>query len=367
MRPALLVAWRRPAQAYITGFERLREEGLTKPVGNASRERKPQTFSTNDVSEFDRRGYWQHWFGSIWGTVDVESEGDLPLSGHAETAKLSDIRINRIQTTAVRTRRHPDASDSFLLVSLPQQGEMLLSNGHDQCRITPGSIYLTRHSEPEISATSGLYQTLNVQIPYALIDRNIVEAGYARHWPLARGTMASVLRHFISSLYLELPLATRRDADYFADQLCELVTRLASEDMERPQSDSYVLRSHRARVMDYLQEAASDMSLTPSKIASAAGLSVSYLHRIFATVDKSVMTEVRRVRIVKAREMLRSQRHAHLSISQVSFDCGFKSLQDFSRVFRQTAGVSPSRFRSNAIMRHAARDDAPESDHRDMR
>jgi transcriptional regulator GlxA family with amidase domain len=49
------------------------------------------------------------------------------------------------------------------------------------------------------------------------------------------------------------------------------------------------------------------------------------------------------LRLDKAERLLR---YSHLSVRDISLACGFTSLAQFSRTFRQTKGTSPTRFRA---------------------
>ncbi len=82
----------------------------------------------------------------------------------------------------------------------------------------------------------------------------------------------------------------------------------------------------------------------PIKIADLAnlvGVSVGFFHRAFhATLGKEFINERR---IQYAMQCLQRD---DAQVASVAFSVGFSSPSHFSRVFRQSVGVSPSEYRS---------------------
>ena len=83
-----------------------------------------------------------------------------------------------------------------------------------------------------------------------------------------------------------------------------------------------------------------DVDFSINELSRELHLSRSQVHRkIKALTGMSAAIYVRSVRLQKARELLQSP---ELSISEVAYQCGFKSPVYFSQVFKETLGVSPS-------------------------
>jgi LacI family transcriptional regulator len=78
-------------------------------------------------------------------------------------------------------------------------------------------------------------------------------------------------------------------------------------------------------------------------VAKAAGVSVVALQTRFrASLGRTVLEEIQRVRVGRAQALLA---HTELTMSAVAERCGFPNSQRFSVLFRQVAGVSPSGYR----------------------
>lgn len=98
-----------------------------------------------------------------------------------------------------------------------------------------------------------------------------------------------------------------------------------------------------AKVTGYLQENYSrDISLLD--IARYAGMTTSYLCRLFKKeMDTTVNAYLTRVRIEKSKELLETDE----SIADIAKRCGFSDQSYFTKVFRQTEGMTPLKYRKN--------------------
>ncbi len=107
---------------------------------------------------------------------------------------------------------------------------------------------------------------------------------------------------------------------------------------------SFVTDEAVARAVHFIRENAL-ASPYVTDVARAAGVSRSSLHARFrAALGCSVLEEIQRVRLERAKSLLRS---TSLKLDAIAEKCGFSSYQRFIVLFRQKTGVSPGRFRQN--------------------
>ena len=85
-------------------------------------------------------------------------------------------------------------------------------------------------------------------------------------------------------------------------------------------------------------------------ISTACSISKRYLHSIFSVSGMSVSNYIIAVRLDHAAQMLRSTRFKQLSVSEIAYDCGFKSSAHFARVFRARFNEPPSTYRSRTLV-----------------
>ncbi len=94
-------------------------------------------------------------------------------------------------------------------------------------------------------------------------------------------------------------------------------------------------------IRDHVSE---DMSV--ERVAAQVGMSRRTLERRFrAVVGDSVLAEIRRMRIERARQLLAD---TNLRLSRVAEQCGFRDAARFATTFKQATGHAPSAFRRTA-------------------
>lgn len=90
-----------------------------------------------------------------------------------------------------------------------------------------------------------------------------------------------------------------------------------------------------------------DDDLTLSQLSNIACISKYHFHRLFtAYTGLSLQQYIRWLRLKRAAHQLII--HKELSIINIAIDAGFESHEAFSRVFKQTCGISPNEFRRHA-------------------
>lgn len=79
--------------------------------------------------------------------------------------------------------------------------------------------------------------------------------------------------------------------------------------------------------------------ITMTRVAEQAGIGERHLRNLFTRhLNLSPLDYLNQIRINKSIELLRN---SEMSIKEISFQCGFKSPQYFSRVFKQQIGITP--------------------------
>ncbi|MBQ8408750.1 MAG: helix-turn-helix transcriptional regulator [Clostridia bacterium] len=96
-----------------------------------------------------------------------------------------------------------------------------------------------------------------------------------------------------------------------------------------------------APAIDYISQHYNE-NITNDTLATVAGMSTVYFRKLFTSViGVSPITYARRLRIEKAKEMLKSD---YGTLSDVALSLGYSSLYDFSRDFKKHTGIAPSKY-----------------------
>jgi AraC family transcriptional regulator len=105
----------------------------------------------------------------------------------------------------------------------------------------------------------------------------------------------------------------------------------------------YTLRMN--KVINYISSNL-DKNLSLEDLANISCFSKFHFHRIFTEfMGEPVNNFIRRLRLQKAAQMLAFDRYK--SITDIGFDCGFSSTQNFSKTFNIHFSISPSTLRKS--------------------
>lgn len=98
------------------------------------------------------------------------------------------------------------------------------------------------------------------------------------------------------------------------------------------------------RVVAYIDRAFEDPDLSPTSVATALGISVRYLHLLFAQQGHTAAAWIRERRLSYCRDLL-GKATADVSVTDVALQAGFSDPSHFSRLFRQRFGMAPNQYR----------------------
>ena len=123
---------------------------------------------------------------------------------------------------------------------------------------------------------------------------------------------------------------------YFQQYFESLATRMSTTTDEKHQQ---LLK----RIAEILSSEYSNRNLSLQYIAGKVGMSPPYLSRLYHRLQgQSIVSEINRVRIQKAKRMLKD---SGIPIENIIQATGFSNSQHFFRVFRQRTGMTPREFR----------------------
>lgn len=119
---------------------------------------------------------------------------------------------------------------------------------------------------------------------------------------------------------------------------CTAAVRLLGEKYQK-QQHKYLVRAKR-----YIEENYTDPDLSLNLLAGQCKTTTSYLSRLFKeSFGINFVDYLNQYRIEKAKELLLT---TDKSVKDIAFTSGFNSQQNFIRVFKKHAGVTPGQFKS---------------------
>ncbi|WP_171207901.1 MULTISPECIES: helix-turn-helix domain-containing protein [unclassified Ruegeria] len=153
--------------------------------------------------------------------------------------------------------------------------------------------------------------------------------------------MGTLLRDRILSLASLLDGLDEATFSRLGTTLVEEVGLLAQNGRSAPSPREALL----ARIDSVMNRHLHNPDLGPSDIAGIVGISVRYLHHLFAEEPDTFRTRLMAKRLDAVSNVLIKSPTSETTLTQVAFAHGFSSAAHFSRSFKQRFGVSPKDFR----------------------
>jgi AraC-like DNA-binding protein len=182
--------------------------------------------------------------------------------------------------------------------------------------------------------------------PYQL--RNLLGRGFSGR----EGTCA-LLSEFLVGLDRQAAAIGPTEAPRLGSVVVDLVAAWLARELD---AEAAVPEDARRRAMiedirAFIRRNLHDPELSPSVIAAAHHISVSYLHRVFTqqSEGETVAAWIRSQRMEKARRDLADPALCAMPIHAVATRWGIPRASDFSRAFQAAYGLSPSEHRHRTL------------------
>lgn len=120
-----------------------------------------------------------------------------------------------------------------------------------------------------------------------------------------------------------------------------LASALSARDEGEAAQSTRMQGFHLQRIRNFILTHLCDPTLDAPGIAAGVGLSLRYIHRLFADEPLHLMQWVLEQRLRRCHEALQAHPSGSETISQIAYRWGFNDAAHFSRAFRKRFGLSP--------------------------
>ncbi|GAC67411.1 helix-turn-helix domain-containing protein [Gordonia soli] len=276
--------------------------------------------------------------GEFRGALDSIAIGDLQLSdviGDRSRVRRSERMIRR-------------ADPGVIKVGVQLRGHSTVHQRGRYATLGPGDLAVYDTSVEYDLHLEDSFDMLVAVIPrrsLRVADRELADAT-ARTVGTGVGTGA-LLRPLLMSLR-----AGASDAGMVGglveDAVADLVSAVirSSAPIDSLGAGETVLLSARAYIEAHLHDA----NLSPTSVAAHHHVSVRQLQKLFAYDGQTVATFIRQRRLDRCRRDLADVAQQHRSIGAICASNGLVDASHFSRLFKQTYGESPRRFRDSQLI-----------------
>jgi AraC-like DNA-binding protein len=264
---------------------------------------------------------------------------------------LAGLTLSNICATGQRIHRErPEISHSdrdVLFLTLQLAGETGIVCGEQRKLVRPGDMYYLDARRPFALHCDG--RVFSLTIPRQACDGRLAALAYL-HGVVAKpdDTVGSLLRDYLCSLASAERNLGAVEGEDIADHLVTLISHaFTRRETDASPPHGAVRAALFARAYRLIDRKLCDPDFDPARLARDAGVSLRQLQSVFAEHDTSPMRAIFGRRIMLAKRMLQDPMHAHKTITQIVFECGFRDLSHFGRVFAAATGSTPRAWRRN--------------------
>ncbi|SFY49474.1 Transcriptional activator NphR [Streptomyces sp. F-1] len=240
----------------------------------------------------------------------------------------------------------PVGGDDHLHLAVNVSDRTVLVDHESVLSVEPGDLVITGARRPAL-LTGGDVGLALFRVPFSLLDASAADLRKVPHTHLSgRSGLASLVSQFLTALARTPGRERLAGGQRLALNTADLVALLVDEVLQEQRSAcAGAGHDMLVRIQSHIEDHLTDPDLSPESIARAHHISVRYLHKLFQAGGTTVGAWIRQRRLDACRAELRRQRR---TVASVAHTWGFVSPSHFSRLFRQTYGLSPRQWQAAA-------------------
>ncbi len=307
--------------------------------------------NTASLNAKQRTEVWCETVRTTYGSINVQPEhrGEY-LSGHLKSGQRDAFRFNSLRYRG--QSHHRTAADigrlknEYISLTLPGSGRVDIDYGGKQDVFEPSKIYLYNHAVPYYAKPQGEYEASGIAFPASALRQRGVKLQPIHTLPVS-SHQGVLITSFAGQLANNYMTWSDQQFSVLSEQFLDLIALFffAPGSVES-YDESSVRTAHRQRAIAFIHTNFGEPDLSPTRIARACGISVSYLHNLFKITNTSVEAAVIAERLKHSKELLLSPQTMRLPIGTIASMSGFTHAAHFSRAFRQSFGCSPRELRA---------------------
>jgi AraC family transcriptional regulator, positive regulator of tynA and feaB len=308
-------------------------------------------WSTDAVGRAQRLDYWVGAVCEAFLEMDCASTESRTFEGQLTSVAADVLSFNQVIASTQDVFRTPAAiargeQHPFYLIAQQGSAWHVRQHGHT-AHLRVGDAVLVDSAQPyELHFPQSL-TVMSIAMPRHWVGRWLAQLESAAPRTIAREHgWGQALSALCMQFAREPLLAASYPAALLSDHLGAMLGA-ALEPAAQPRVPSGRGLVERARQV--LRERLGEFGLVAETLAQELGVSPRTLHRAFAAQQSTFAGTLRRVRLEQARALLMQPRLAGLSIGEVGRRCGFPDASHFVREFRQAWGMTPARWRKQAM------------------
>jgi AraC-like DNA-binding protein len=309
--------------------------------------------ATGEGSESNSVAAWQRTISDTYYHQDVLAEPEGTFRGALAAWNIGDLSLSHIKSSPVTYRRHgkhivPHV-EKYHLMTIPLAGELFFEQQAIQSRCQPRCLLAERGDLPYELHQPGVNELVVLKVPESLLNMRLPRGrtftGQTIGMP---GGIAGLFIDLVQSVVSNVGALEPSHHSVVSGQLLDLLgLTLSAGDSAFESSESSVKDAHFRRIMMAVRSQLFDAKLSPVAIAAQCGISVRYLHCLFASKGTSLGRWILEERLLASDDTLRNPRSRE-SIATIAHRLGFADQPQFCRHYKKRFGRTPSDTRALA-------------------
>lgn len=307
-----------------------------------------RSWSTADIPPGLRAKFWLDACCEAFFEMNVDIDATTNLNGRIVQRDLGPIQRTELSLefaqSVQRTARSISRSDRAQVecVTVRRGICFVQQQGHD-VELGVGDSILIDNRQPFKLVTSMGCQTVATQLPVSWLELWLPSISDVCARPIgAQSAWGPVIRSIVEA-------APDREGHpailkLYADQLAGALAIA----LDRPLTSAAPSNKLFARAVEALRAHAQDCELDAATLASMLGISVRYMHKIFAGKGTTYSATLLAERLGLAARMLSDPRFADIPTTEIGWRSGFADPSHFYRRFRRQFGEPPGRYRAQS-------------------
>jgi AraC family transcriptional regulator, positive regulator of tynA and feaB len=322
-----------------------------------------QSFSTDSVPVSDRLEAWRWQAQQICGASRFHFPKRLSFHGSIEARRVAKLELTLFSSSPLSFEKFPVVSphsENRLCIVITQlAGVRRYCQDGKTAILKRGDTTLIDSGRPWSSDCEGDCTRLYLRVPYRLMEEKL----HLPLFPIARRISgASGLGTFLFGLFTSLFRQTEHLTSDQGTTAIEAYLKILSacvRDAEGIETNRWTSDLLFSRILVFVGNHLAEPDLGPATIASAMGISVRHVHRVFSHRGCSIADWIRTHRLIECQRDLSDPQQRQKSITDISFSWGFNDSAHFSRSFKKQFGICPRVYRSELCTSLLPRDHDP--------
>jgi AraC-like DNA-binding protein len=296
--------------------------------------------------QFDR---WREEVSAAFVPLDASpTAADSTFDGELESGSVGSLHISEVSGRCVDVRRTPAVirkSDPGLVkVGVQLRGTGIVVQRDREAVLRPGDFAVYDTSEPYTLHFDGDFAMFVLMFPRESLKIRPNDLAQVSALRIDGGDgVGSLVSPFLAGLRKGLSDGALASSRMFEDGVLDLVSAALDErSPHESQSPGAVIL---AGAQSFIEDTLHDPDLNTSMVAAAQHISPRYLQKLFES-DGGVAAWIRSRRLDRCRRDLEDPRLAGDSIGTICARYGLIDSAHFSRVFKETYGLSPRAVRN---------------------